>query len=127
MKTARRSSWEQGIRINYVAPCYIRSAIRSAEYEKSLMEKGVVFGEQEDVAACMMRIACDRSIDGKIRSSTLCPPPLFPFFFFFCILFTFFASHAKEIKDWTDLISRVCRSLPHDRPAIHGQRRFYGY
>ncbi|KAI6416958.1 hypothetical protein ACKVWC_008583 [Pyricularia oryzae] len=65
MKTARRSSWEQGIRINYVAPCYIRSAIRSAEYEKSLMEKGVVFGEQEDVAACMMRIACDRSIDGR--------------------------------------------------------------
>ncbi|TLD28157.1 hypothetical protein PspLS_04292 [Pyricularia sp. CBS 133598] len=65
MKTARRSSWEQGIRINYVAPCYIRSAIRSPEYEKSLTDRGVVFGEQEDVAACMMRIACDRSIDGR--------------------------------------------------------------
>ncbi|KAI6361569.1 hypothetical protein MCOR25_006473 [Pyricularia grisea] len=65
MKTARRSSWEQGIRINYVAPCYIRSAIRSPEYEKSLTDRGVTFGEQEDVAACMMRIACDRSIDGR--------------------------------------------------------------
>lgn len=98
MKTARRSSWEQGIRINYVAPCYIRSAIRSAEYEKSLMEKGVVFGEQEDVAACMMRIACDRSIDGKIRSSTLCPPPLFPFFFFFAFFLHFLLVMQKRSK-----------------------------
>ncbi|OKP11957.1 5'-hydroxyaverantin dehydrogenase [Penicillium subrubescens] len=33
MRTARRNSHEQGIRINYVAPCYVKSAIRSAEDE----------------------------------------------------------------------------------------------
>lgn len=64
MRTARRSSFEQGIRINYVAPCWIKSAIRSAEYEKFLMDQGVEFGEQVDVAGCMMRIACDKAING---------------------------------------------------------------
>ncbi|KAJ4322632.1 hypothetical protein N0V94_002285 [Neodidymelliopsis sp. IMI 364377] len=65
MRTARRNSWEQGIRINYVAPCWIKSAIRTKEYETWLMDNGIEFGEQEDVASCMMRIAGDRSINGK--------------------------------------------------------------
>lgn len=64
MRTARRSSWEQGIRINYVAPSWIKSAIRTKEYEDWLVERGIEFGEQEDVAACMMRIASDKSING---------------------------------------------------------------
>jgi len=67
MRTARRSSWEQGIRINYVAPCWIKSAIRTAEYEKWLIDRGIEFGEQEDVANCMMRIACDRTVNGEPR------------------------------------------------------------
>ncbi|KAJ5690699.1 hypothetical protein N7462_005091 [Penicillium macrosclerotiorum] len=50
MRTARRNSHEQGIRINYVAPCYIKSAIRSAEYEAQLISKGVEFAPQDDVA-----------------------------------------------------------------------------
>lgn len=64
MKTARRSSWEQGIRINYVAPCWIKSAIRTKEYERWLIEHGIEFGEQADCAGAMMRIACDRQING---------------------------------------------------------------
>lgn len=66
MRTARRSSFEQGIRINYVAPCWIKSAIRSAEYEQFLISQGVEFGEQVDCANCMMRIACDRGINGEL-------------------------------------------------------------
>ncbi|PSR80543.1 hypothetical protein BD289DRAFT_414215 [Coniella lustricola] len=65
MRTARRSSWEQGIRITYVAPCWIKSAIRSAEYEQWLVDRGIEFGEQQDVAACMMKIVCDKSINGR--------------------------------------------------------------
>ncbi|KAH8736225.1 hypothetical protein BGZ61DRAFT_339582 [Ilyonectria robusta] len=65
MRTARRSSFEQGIRINYVAPCWIKSAIRTAEYEKWLVDRGVEFGEQIDVAGCMMKIATDKSINGR--------------------------------------------------------------
>lgn len=64
MRTARWSSMEQAIRVNYVAPCYIKSAIRTAETEKRLRDKGVEFGYPEDVATCMMRIATDRSING---------------------------------------------------------------
>lgn len=67
MRTARRSSFEQGIRINYVAPCWIKSAIRSAEYENWLVDRGVEFGEQADCAGCMMRIAADRTINGMKR------------------------------------------------------------
>jgi hypothetical protein len=72
MKTVRRSSWEQGIRINYVAPCWIKSAIRTKEYEAWLIERGVEFGEQADCAGAMIRIACDKSINGMSAYS----PPL---------------------------------------------------
>ena len=65
MRTVRRSSWEQGIRINYVAPCYIKSAIRTVETERRLIGKGVEFGVPEDVASCMMRIAADREMNGE--------------------------------------------------------------
>ncbi|KAJ5687940.1 hypothetical protein N7455_006998 [Penicillium solitum] len=65
MKTVRRNSWEQGIRINYVAPCWIKSAIRTKEYEDWLIERGVEFGEQADCAGAMMRVACDKSINGR--------------------------------------------------------------
>lgn len=68
MRTVRRSSWEQGIRINFIAPNYIKSAIRTPEYEKYLMDLGVRFGEAEDVASCMERIATDHSINGKPHS-----------------------------------------------------------
>ncbi|KAJ5718368.1 hypothetical protein N7488_004014 [Penicillium malachiteum] len=64
MRTARRNSHEQGIRINYVAPCYIKSAIRSAAYEAELISKGVEFALPEDVAMCMMKFATDRTING---------------------------------------------------------------
>jgi NAD(P)-dependent dehydrogenase (short-subunit alcohol dehydrogenase family) len=76
MKTARRNSHEQAIRISYVAPCWIRSAIRTAEYEKWLVDRGIEFGEQKDVASCMMRIACDKSITGMfglLKNLYLCP------------------------------------------------------
>ncbi|KAH8695552.1 hypothetical protein BGW36DRAFT_463120 [Talaromyces proteolyticus] len=65
MKTVRRNSWEQGIRINYVAPCWIKSAIRTKEYENWLIENGIEFGEQADCAGAMMRIACDKSVNGR--------------------------------------------------------------
>lgn len=67
MRTVRRSSFEQGIRINYIAPGWTKSAIRSATYEKWLTDLGVQFGEQADIGNCMMRIACDKEINGKQR------------------------------------------------------------
>lgn len=66
MRTVRRSSWEQAIRINYVAPCWIKSAIRTATYEKWLLDRGIDFGEQIDVSSCMARIATDKAVNGKV-------------------------------------------------------------
>lgn len=71
MKAVRRSGWEQGIRINYVAPCWIRSAIRTKEYEAWLVAQGIEFGEQADCAGAMMRIACDKSINGMYCTISL--------------------------------------------------------
>jgi hypothetical protein len=83
-RTARRSTHEQGIRINHIAPwydpvltkstkahiylpllSYIKSAIRSAEYEAELVEKGVRWAPPSSVSACMMKIASDKQIHGK--------------------------------------------------------------
>jgi len=78
MRTARRNTWEQGIRINYVAPCWIGSAIRTAEYEAWLTEWGIEFGERVDCAGAMVRISCDKSVNGaclvlcSFFSSSLC-------------------------------------------------------
>ncbi|KAK5400866.1 hypothetical protein LTR06_011177 [Exophiala xenobiotica] len=65
MKTVRRNRWEQSIRINYVAPCWIKSAIRTKEYETWLTEHGIEFGEQIHCAGAMVRIACDKAVSGR--------------------------------------------------------------
>lgn len=65
MRTARRSVTQQGIRINYIAPSYVQSAIRSAEVEKRLTDEGVEFALPEDVAAAMMRVVTDETINGE--------------------------------------------------------------
>lgn len=44
---------------------YIKSAIRTAEYEAELVEKGVRWAPPSSVSACMMKIATDRSINGQ--------------------------------------------------------------
>ncbi|KAK5202994.1 hypothetical protein LTR96_011117 [Exophiala xenobiotica] len=65
MKTVRRNRWEQSIRINYVAPCWIKSAIRTKDYETWLTEHGIEFGEQIHCAGAMVRIACDKAVSGR--------------------------------------------------------------
>lgn len=64
MRTARRTTWQQGIRINYIAPPYVKSAIRTAKTEEYLTKNGVEFALPEDAAMAMMRIAADRTING---------------------------------------------------------------
>ncbi|KAK2768895.1 hypothetical protein FQN53_006242 [Emmonsiellopsis sp. PD_33] len=51
---------------------YIKSAIRSPEYEARLIAKGVKFAPPESVAMCMMKIATDRTING--HSFMIFPP-----------------------------------------------------
>ncbi|PMD37857.1 short chain dehydrogenase/ reductase [Hyaloscypha variabilis F] len=64
MRTVRRSSWSQGIRINVLAPYYVKSAIRTPEMEAFIYGHGVRMATPEDCVAAMMRLACDRTING---------------------------------------------------------------
>ncbi|KAH7395530.1 short chain dehydrogenase/ reductase [Cadophora sp. MPI-SDFR-AT-0126] len=64
MRTVRRSCWSQGIRINVLAPYWVKSAIRSPEMEAFLLGHGVQMALPEDCVAAMMRLACDRTING---------------------------------------------------------------
>jgi len=66
MRTVRRNSHEQGIRITYIAPGFVKSAIRTAEYEAWLTSRGVQFAEPADAAKCMLRISTDRTINGRL-------------------------------------------------------------
>ncbi|KAK2812196.1 hypothetical protein FQN50_001554 [Emmonsiellopsis sp. PD_5] len=59
--------WQNGTEVS----SYIKSAIRSPEYEAALIEKGVEFAPPESVAMCMMKIASDRTING--HSFMICP------------------------------------------------------
>ena len=65
MRTVRRSSHAQDIRVNYVAPYYVKSNIRNVEVQRHLEGKGVEFAHGEDCDAAMLRIACDRGIHGR--------------------------------------------------------------
>ncbi|KAH8805444.1 hypothetical protein F5884DRAFT_679109 [Xylogone sp. PMI_703] len=65
---ARRSTDQQGIRVNYVAPYYVLSGIRSLETQKYLESHGVQWARSEDCDAAMLRIACDKSIHGHSLS-----------------------------------------------------------
>ena len=65
MHSVRRNSHEQGIRISYVAPAFVKSAIRTVEYEKWLADRGVEYAETVDVAKAMLRISSDKTINGE--------------------------------------------------------------
>jgi hypothetical protein len=45
---------------------YVKSAIRTPEMEAFLYSHGVRMAQPEDCVAAMMRLACDRTINGKL-------------------------------------------------------------
>lgn len=82
MRTVRRTSWSEGIRVNLVAPWsvaprrfyatlladvyprYTQTTIMSAAVVERLTSKGVEFSLREDCTAAMIRIATDKTING---------------------------------------------------------------
>ena len=68
MRTVRRSSHSQGIRMKNVATYYVESNIRTAEVQRicrHLLSKGVEFAKGEDCDATVLKIACDRAVNGR--------------------------------------------------------------
>ena len=84
MRSARRTSWMEGIRVNYVGPWYVspkpieidysllltyrrytKTTILSQAVIERLESKGVKFSLVEDCAAAMLRLATDKNINGR--------------------------------------------------------------
>jgi len=65
MRSARRTSWMEGIRVNYVGPWYTKTTILSQAVIERLESKGVKFSLVEDCAAAMLRLATDKNINGR--------------------------------------------------------------
>ncbi|ETN38997.1 uncharacterized protein HMPREF1541_07039 [Cyphellophora europaea CBS 101466] len=64
MRTVRRQSYHQGIRVAYIAPSYVRTVIQSQQVYESIRAKGLDFATTESCLAAVMRIACDKTING---------------------------------------------------------------
>ncbi|KAK5950368.1 hypothetical protein OHC33_008587 [Knufia fluminis] len=64
MRTVRRQCYHQAIRVAYIAPSYIRTVIQSQEVYESIRAKGLDFATTESCLAAVMRIACDKRING---------------------------------------------------------------
>jgi NAD(P)-dependent dehydrogenase (short-subunit alcohol dehydrogenase family) len=95
MRSARWTSWQAGIRVNYIAPWYVdhdtyplheterngmaRNANLSVPYTtrytkttilkpqvlERLVSRGIEFAEVADCTTAVLRIACDKDINGK--------------------------------------------------------------
>jgi len=61
----RRTSWQESVRVNLVAPWYIRSPIMSEEVQRRVESKGIEFALEEDSCKAMLTISADRSINGR--------------------------------------------------------------
>ncbi|KIW80819.1 hypothetical protein Z517_07436 [Fonsecaea pedrosoi CBS 271.37] len=65
MRSLRRTSWKENIRVNLVAPWYIRTPILSQKVQDFLDGKGVGFALVEDCCRAMLFIASDPTINGR--------------------------------------------------------------
>ncbi|KAH6871219.1 short chain dehydrogenase reductase [Thelonectria olida] len=64
-RNLRRTSWREGIRVNFTAPWYVRTHILSSKIIEYLESEGVKFATVEDCAKAMLRIASDKEINGR--------------------------------------------------------------
>lgn len=67
MRTVRRQAHHQGIRVAYIAPTYVRTVIQSEAVFRAMKEKGIEMATTDSCLAAVMRISCDKTINGKAR------------------------------------------------------------
>ncbi|KAH8896921.1 short chain dehydrogenase reductase [Thozetella sp. PMI_491] len=64
-RNLRRTVWREDIRVNLVAPWYVRTPILSDKIIEYLESKGVKFATVEDCAKAMLKIGSDKLINGR--------------------------------------------------------------
>jgi len=65
MRSARWTSWQAGIRVNYIAPWYTKTTILKPHVLERLVSRGIEFAEVADCTTAVLRIACDKDINGR--------------------------------------------------------------
>ncbi|RMZ84789.1 hypothetical protein DV737_g959, partial [Chaetothyriales sp. CBS 132003] len=66
MKSLRRTEHVHNIRVNYVAPAYIKTPLLSAAVVEHLEKAGTEFATLEDAARAVLKLASDSSINGYV-------------------------------------------------------------
>lgn len=65
MRSLRWTSWQESIRVNVVAPWLIKTPMLTERTMVHLESKGTPFASEEDAVKAILRIASDRSMNGK--------------------------------------------------------------
>lgn len=65
MRSLRRTMPTMGMRVNIIAPWFIRTPIMSDEVQKRVEERGIVFADKADAAAAVLHMASNSSINGE--------------------------------------------------------------
>jgi len=65
MRNLRRTAWKESIRVNLVAPWYVRTPILNKDIQEFLDGKGVGFATVEDTCKAMLKIASDTTVNGR--------------------------------------------------------------
>ena len=58
------------MRVNIIAPWFVRTRIISDEVQELLVDRGVTFAEKGDAARAVLRFAADESINGEYMQRT---------------------------------------------------------
>lgn len=67
MRSLRRTSWKESIRVNLVAPWIIATPIVPPGIAELLAAAGTEFALEDDATKAMLRIASDQTVHGELR------------------------------------------------------------
>ncbi|KAN0089650.1 short chain dehydrogenase reductase [Hyaloscypha variabilis] len=65
MRNLRRTAWKESIRVNLVAPWFVRTPILDQGIQDFLDGKGVGFATVDDACTAMLKIASDTTVNGR--------------------------------------------------------------
>lgn len=68
MRALRRTGSATNMRVNIIAPWFVRTPIIADPVQDLLESKGIKFAEKADVGAAVLHIASDRSMNGRSKN-----------------------------------------------------------
>lgn len=65
MRSLRHTCPQYGIRVNLIAPWFVRTPIVAQEAQKVVEATGIGFADVSDAAAAVLHLACDPDVNGE--------------------------------------------------------------